>query len=51
MRPKDAYRGKRRGRSDYTLICSRGFFDTCKLGDRKAIPTIKAMSLSECLVS
>ena len=28
MRLKDAYKGKRRGLSEYTLNCSRGFYNT-----------------------
>ena len=38
MRPKDAYRGKRRGHSDYTLNCSGGFCYTPNQGDRISVP-------------
>ena len=38
MRPKDAYKGKRRGRSDYTLNCSGGFMLPGTQGDRISVP-------------
>ena len=37
MRPKDAYKGKRRGRSDYTLNCSGGFMLPVTQKDRISV--------------